>query len=66
MKTKKSYWEHTNKRWKKAGDALLISSSSLTAYAVVEEIKWLALTALIVGVVGKFLTNLFSDESNPA
>ncbi len=66
MKTKKSYWEHTNKRWKKAGDALLASSATLTAYAVVEEIKWLALTALIVGVVGKFLTNLFSDESNPA
>lgn len=63
MKVKKGYWEHTNKRWKKAGDGLLAVSTTLTAYAVIENLDWLALTSLFVGVAGKFLTNLFSDEN---
>lgn len=56
---KKRFYDSTPKHWKKIGDALLASSTTLTAYAVVEEIKWLALTALFVGVVGKFITNTF-------
>lgn len=63
MRIKKSYWDHTNKRLKKAGAALLTSSATLTTYAVIEDIKWLAITSTIVGVVGNFLLNTFSDES---
>lgn len=59
----KKYYAPTPTRWRKAGDALLSAGATLSAYAVIEEIKWLALTALFVGVVGKFLTNLFTDEN---
>ena len=31
-------------------------------FALYENVKWVALTALITGVIGKFLTNFFTEE----
>ena len=56
---KKRFYDSTPKHWKKIGDALLASGTTLTAYAVVEEMKTLALIALFVTVAGKFVTNIF-------
>lgn len=62
MRMKKHYYGPTPKRWRKLGDALLGVSTTITGYAIMEDYKWIAFSALILGVVGKFLTNFFSDE----
>lgn len=62
MRMKKNYYGPTPKRWRKLGDALLGVSTTITGYAIMEDYKWIAFSALILGVIGKFLTNFFSDE----
>jgi|TARA_R110000751_G_scaffold306736_2_gene426058 hypothetical protein len=57
----KGYAKVTPVKYQKLGDALLSVSSMITGYAVVDEIKWLALVSLAIGVAGKFLTNFFAD-----
>ena len=52
----------TPKKWRKLGDALLAVSTAITGFALYENVKWVALTALITGVIGKFLTNFFTEE----
>jgi hypothetical protein len=57
------YNSPTPKFYRKIGDALLGVSTIVTTYAIAEEwSKYLQLSALILGVVGKFLTNFFSEE----
>jgi len=58
---KKEYYSPTPAKWRKLGDALLGVSTTITGFAIYEEIKWVALTALAIGVVGKFLSNFFSE-----
>jgi hypothetical protein len=60
-KMKKHYYSPTPKKWRKLGDALLAVSTAITGYAMYEDVKWIALTAMITGVLGKFLTNFFTD-----
>ena len=62
MKIKDNYWRNTPKFGRKVGDALLAASATITTYAIYEEAKWVAITALLAGTIGKFLTNLFSEE----
>ena len=62
MRMKQNYYGPTPKRWRKLGDALLGVSTTITGYAIMEDHKWIAFSALILGVIGKFLTNFFSDE----
>lgn len=57
----KKYYLPTPAKWRKLGDALLAVSTMLSTYAIVEEMKWLALGTVIVGAAGKFLTNFFSE-----
>jgi len=59
----KMYYAPTPKRWRKLGDALLAVSTTITTYAITEEMKGIAITALILGVAGKFLSNFFSDDN---
>lgn len=58
---KDKYYAPTPAKWRKLGDALLGVSTTITGYAIYEEVKWIALTALAIGVVGKFLSNFFSE-----
>jgi len=53
------YYRPTPVKWRKVGDALLAASATITTFAIAEQVEWLAYAALITGVVGKFLTNLF-------
>lgn len=53
------YYRPTPVKWRKIGDALLAASATITTFAIAEQVEWLAYAALITGVVGKFLTNLF-------
>jgi hypothetical protein len=57
---KNKYYAPTPVKWRKLGDALLGISTTITGFAIYEEIKWIAITALVLGVIGKFLTNFFS------
>lgn len=60
--TLKNYWKPTPKFWRKIGDCLLGISTFLTGSLIITNNQTWALLALGVGVVGKFLTNFFSDE----
>jgi hypothetical protein len=60
---KEMYTSPTPKKWRKIGDALLGVSTIVTTYAIADEwSKYIQLSALILGVVGKFLTNFFSED----
>ena len=61
-KMKQNYYTPTPKKWRKLGDALLGVSTTITGFAIYEEAKWVAITALLLGVVGKFLTNFFGED----
>jgi hypothetical protein len=57
------YASPTPKKWRKIGDALLAVSTTITTYAIADEWnKYATLSALILGVIGKFLTNFFSED----
>ena len=63
-KMKKNYWHPTPKKWRKLGDALLGVAligipTDLAGY------KWVGITMFIIGIIGKFLTNFFTDDSTP-
>lgn len=57
-----SYKKATPAKWRKLGDALLSVGSTITGFAIYEDEKWVAIAALGVTVIGKFLTNFFSEE----
>jgi hypothetical protein len=58
----KKYYAPTSKKWRKIGDSLLAASATITSFAIYEKVDWLAYIALFSGVIGKFLSNLFSEE----
>jgi hypothetical protein len=70
-----SYWKPTPKKWRKWGDSLLAVASVLAIGGLWQfdnlkdifsptEIKIMIVTSIILGVVGKFLTNFFKEESS--
>ena len=56
------YKKPTPTFWRKLGDGLLAMSTFVSVYAIAEEYKWIAFTAVLVGAIGKFLTNFFTEE----
>jgi hypothetical protein len=60
----KNYYKPTPKKWRKLGDALLAVSVTITGFAMYENVQWVALTSLITGVIGKFLTNFFKEDGS--
>ena len=58
----KNYYKPTPTKWRKLGDALLAVSVAITGFAMYNNVQWVALTALITGVIGKFLTNFFKED----
>lgn len=64
MKALKNYYLPTPKTARKFGDGLLAMSTFLTTYSVADEWgKGITIAIVIVGALGKFLTNLFSEEA---
>ena len=68
MSILKNYWAPTPKRWKKIGDPLLATSTMITVGGMMqfenlkeiftlEQIRWITIAPIILGVIGKFLTN---------
>jgi hypothetical protein len=60
-KMKKNYWHPTPKKWRKLGDALL-GVALMGVPADLAGYKWVGITMFIVGIVGKFLTNFFTNN----
>ena len=58
-----NYWAPTPKKWRKLGDALLGVSSTIPGFANASDNHFIAYTALICGVLGKLITNLFTEET---
>jgi hypothetical protein len=61
----KNYWHPTPVFWRKVGDSMLAAGMFAGTSAIVSDYKWLGLTLLAVGVIGKFLTNFFKNEEVP-
>lgn len=70
----KNYYKPTPKKWRQIGDSILavgvfVTSGGLLAFDTLstifspKELKIIIGCALICGVVGKFLTNFFKEDS---
>ena len=68
------YWKPTPKKWRRIGDGLLASASVLAIGGLWQfdnlkeiftptEIKGLIMTSIVLGVLGKFLTNFFKEDT---
>ena len=57
----RNYMKPTPKNWRKLGDGLLAVGTTLTATQIDGGDIWLAYGGLFFGVIGKFLTNFFSE-----
>lgn len=58
----KHYSKPTPKKWRKLGDSLLAASVFATTFTMIMKYEYLSIGIVIVGVIGKFLTNFFSEE----
>jgi hypothetical protein len=77
----KNYWKNTPKKWRKFGDAILamgtflamgglLQMENLKELYTITQIRTFVTISMVMGVVGKFLTNFFkdkesADENNP-
>lgn len=60
---RKKYYAPVPVKWRKIGDALLSVSTLLSTYSIAEDWgKGVSIAMIITGVVGKFLTNFFSED----
>lgn len=68
------YWKPTPKKWRRIGDSLLAVASVLAIGGLWQfdnlkdifttgEIKIMIVSSIILGVLGKFLTNFFKEET---
>ena len=58
----KQYYMPTPTNIRKWADGLLACSTFVTASSIIENYPLLALIALFVGVLGKFVSNFFSEN----
>jgi hypothetical protein len=69
------YWKPTPKKWRRIGDSLLAASTVLSIGGLWQfdslgdvftnnELKFMIISSIILGVLGKFLTNFFKDCKN--
>ncbi len=58
----KNYWEPTPLKFRRLGDALLAASMTTVTFAIANDYKAIAITACIIGTLGKFLSNFFTES----
>ena len=56
------YRKPTPRNFRRLGDALLAMSTFVSVFAIAEDYKWIAFTAVMVGAIGKFFTNFFAKN----
>lgn len=62
MKKLNKYYSPTPVKWRKLGDALLGVSTTITGFSIYNDMKEVAIAALVLGSIGKFLSNFFTEE----
>jgi len=60
---KSNYYGPTPKKWVQLGDALLAISTAVSGYTIYNDQHTVALISMICGVVGKFLTSFFTEDT---
>jgi hypothetical protein len=60
-KLNNSYWKPTPKKLRKIGDALLLIGTTITGISAFTMPPWVTLSATICTLVGKLITNCFSE-----
>lgn len=69
-----NYWKPTPKKWRRIGDSMLAVASVLAIGGLWQfdnlkdifttgEIKIMIVSSIALGVIGKFLTNFFKEET---
>jgi len=68
MKKPKDYWEDykrpTPAKFRRLGDSLLSVSLFISGAAMYDDKPYIAEAALVMGVIGKFLTNFFQGDDD--
>jgi len=64
MKIFKNYNKPTPAFWRRLGDSLLAVTTMTTAFAIATDNTKIAITVLVIGAIGKFMTNFFSIEND--
>jgi hypothetical protein len=59
----KHYWSPTPKKIKKIADSLSAAALAVSAFSFVSDYKIVAYIILASAFVGKFLSNLFTDDT---
>lgn len=59
-----NYYGPTPKKWRQLGDALLAISTAVSGYTIYSNEHTVALISMICGVLGKFLTNFFTEDTS--
>lgn len=63
IKTKmKRYYQPVPKKWRKIGDSILFAGTTMTGYGIIHESHTFALISLALTVIGKTLTNFFTED----
>lgn len=55
----------TPKKIRRLGNALFLAAQAAAALALIGDIKWLAISLVVAGFLGKFLSEFFGDDSTP-
>ena len=58
----KHYYKPTPAKLRKLGDALLGTATFVTGLSIISNYKTVAIIAVVVGAIGKFLTNFFTED----
>jgi len=58
----KGYYQPTPTRWRKIGDSILFAGTTMTGYGIIHESHTFALVSLALTVIGKTLTNFFTED----
>jgi len=58
-----SYYKPTPAKMRKLGDALLGCSQFMSGYAIIMDEKYIAISCIAIGTIGKFLTNFFTEDN---
>jgi hypothetical protein len=59
----KHYWSPTPKKIKKIADSLSAAALAVSAFSFVSDYKVVAYIVLACAFIGKFLSNLFTDDT---
>ena len=68
------YWAPTPKKWRKFGDALLAAATVIAVGGIWQfdtlkeiftsgQLRTMIIASISLGVIGKFLTNFFKDDT---